>query len=122
MNADLRAVWEQYVAAWKAGAPEAKLALCKECLAPECVYRDPLTEAKGWDELVAYMLEFRKQVPGGYFVTREFMTHHQRSVAKWSMLNGDGVPIGEGVSYGEYNDAARLVTMTGFFETQAPEP
>lgn len=45
------------------------------------------------------------------------MSHHGRSVAKWKMLNADAVPIGEGISYGEYDDENRLVSITGFFET-----
>ena len=34
-----------------------------------------------------------------------------------NMVDGSGQVIGEGVSYGRYNDQNRLVAMTGFFET-----
>ena len=122
MNADLRAVWEQYVASWKTESPAEKRALFEACLAPDCVYSDPLTQAKGWQELLAYMVEFQGQVPGGHFVTDQFITHHGKSIAKWRMLNGAAAVIGEGVSYGEYDERNRLVAMTGFFETRATEP
>jgi hypothetical protein len=121
MSVDLQRVWQGYVAAWKAESTGEKRALLADSVAPACVYRDPLMQANGWEELIGYMLEFRKQVPGGYFETEEFMAHHGRSVAKWKMLNGQGIAIGEGVSFGEYDDSARLVAMTGFFRTP-PSP
>jgi len=62
------------------------------CLAPDCVYTDPLTKAKGWDELAAYMTAFHDQIPGGHFVTQQFFAHHQRSVARWTMAGRDGEP------------------------------
>ncbi|HKY35464.1 MAG TPA: nuclear transport factor 2 family protein [Polyangiaceae bacterium] len=116
MNQDLRAVWETYVSAWKAVASTEKRAIFATCLAPSCVYTDPLTQAKGWDELLAYMLSFHQQVPGGHFVTEYFSAHHGRSIARWKMLNGEGQLLGEGTSYGEYDAEQRLVAMAGFFE------
>jgi hypothetical protein len=117
MDADLRAVWERYVASWRAESAAEKQLLFDGCLAAECVYTDPLTRAEGWQALTAYMLEFHEQVPGGHFVTEQFLAHHGKSLAKWQMLNGDAVKIGEGVSYAEYDEQNRLRVMTGFFET-----
>jgi hypothetical protein len=111
------AVWERYVAAWKAGSLEEKRALFAGCLAPSCTYTDPLQQAEGWDALALYMVDFQRQVPGGHFITEAFSTHHDKSLAKWRMVNADGVKIGEGVSYGEYDANDRLIAMTGFFET-----
>ena len=80
-------------------------------------------QARGWDELAQYMASFHQQIPAGHFVTQQFFAHHNRSVARWKMLNGEGVPLGEGISYGEYDEQQRLVTMTGFFETPgSPQP
>ena len=117
MSNDLKAVWERYVDTWKAGTEAEKRARFAECLAPECVYTDPLAHAKGWDELIAYMASFHEQVPGGHFVTEYFLAHHGRSIARWKMLNASGAEIGNGTSYGEYDAQQRLVAMTGFFET-----
>jgi hypothetical protein len=63
------------------------------------------------------MLEFQKQVPGGHFVTDSFATHHQKSIAKWTMRGVNAEKLGEGTSYGEYDEQGLLVAMTGFFET-----
>jgi hypothetical protein len=74
-----------------------------------------LTKTLGWEDLVEYMLEFQKQIPGGHFVTKEFLAHGNKSIARWEMRNGDNIILGDGVSYGEYNNDDRLFEMTGFF-------
>jgi hypothetical protein len=63
------------------------------------------------------MLDFHRQIPGGHFVTTWFLAHHQCSIAKWEMRNGENIVIGEGISYGTYNDEQKLLSMTGFFKT-----
>jgi hypothetical protein len=116
MNDELRDVWERYVRSWQVANIAEKREIYPTCLDQACVYTDPLTQAKGWDELLAYMISFHEQIPGGHFVTEQFYSHHHRSVARWKMLRGDGTPLGEGISYAEYDEQKRLVTMTGFFE------
>jgi hypothetical protein len=116
MDQDRRTVWERYVMSWKVSSATEKRAIYASCLAPDCVYTDPLVQAKGWDELLQYMLDFQQQIPGGHFLTEQFIEHHQRSIARWKMLNADAVAIGDGVSYAEYDAQGRLVAMTGFFE------
>jgi SnoaL-like domain len=110
--------WEIYTAAWKETSRQGKTAALMKCVAPTCVYKDPITIAAGYDELIDYMLAFHQQVPGGHFVTTYFLAHHDVSVSKWNMVSGDGAVIGEGVSYGQYNAQDVLVAMTGFFETR----
>ena len=112
-----RVTWETYVSAWKERTAEAKLAALREVVEPGCRYKDPLTSAEGHRALVDYMLGFHEQVPGGHFVTTYFLAHHDRSIAKWNMVDGAGHVIGDGVSYGEYNADGKLVAMTGFFDT-----
>lgn len=114
-----REVWESYVESWKVQTIADKQRLFDKCLSPECVYTDPLTVAKGWNELSTYMVGFHGQIPGGHFVTEQFITHHDRSIARWRMVNSEGVKIGEGVSYGEYGTDGKLIAMTGFFEVPA---
>jgi len=119
MNHDIQQTWEHYVSSWKAATPEAARAAFARSLDPRCVYTDPLTQARGWDELAAAMQQFHAQVPGGHFVTTYFLAHHGKSIARWNMVGGDGAILGDGISYGEYSDAGMLVAMTGFFETGA---
>lgn len=115
MSKDLEAVWENYVSSWKLSTIEEKRQLFSACLSPECVYTDPLTLARGWQELLDYMLQFHAQVPGAHFVTERFLAHHRCSVARWKMVNAEGVTLDEGISYAEYDDAGRLRNVTGFF-------
>lgn len=117
MSDDKQATWEIYVSAWKEATANGKADALQRSTALACVYADPVTIANGRDELIAYMLAFHQQVPGGHFVTTYFLAHHDVSIAKWNMLSGDGAVIGDGISYGQYNKQGALVAMTGFFET-----
>ncbi|MEK8033803.1 nuclear transport factor 2 family protein [Ideonella sp. DXS29W] len=112
-------VWETYASAWKAEGAEAKRAALTRSVEGGAVYRDPLAECEGHEALIAYMLDFHQQVPGGHFETTYFLAHHGRSVAKWNMRDGQGRKIGDGVSFGEYAASGQLVAMTGFFDVAA---
>jgi len=117
MSYDYQKTWEIYTSSWKAELADDKRAIYAACLDDDCVYNDPLIKAAGWDELMAYMLDFHKQIPGGHFITNYFLAHNNQSIAKWEMMNGDNVVVGEGISYGKYNESGKLISMTGFFET-----
>ena len=117
MNAPYEDIWEAYAESWKVDSREEKIALFERCLDPECLYTDPLKQTRGWQQLLDYMLDFHGQIPGGHFVTTWFLAHHQRSIAKWEMRNGENQLLGEGISYGTYNNQRKLQTMNGFFET-----
>jgi hypothetical protein len=88
----------------------------RDSVAAECTYRDPLAMTCGHAELIQYMQSFHGQVPGGHFVTTYFLAHHDRSIAKWNMVDGAGNILGDGVSFGEYDATGTLTAMTGFFE------
>jgi len=114
---DPQQIWETYTSAWKAGNVETRRALLGASLAPECSYQDPLTTVDGCEALIGYMAQFHQQVPGGHFATRRFRFHDGHSVAQWDMLDAHGKVIGDGVSIGHYNEAGRLMTVKGFFDT-----
>ena len=116
MSSSFEKTWEAYVASWKASAPEDKQRLFEQALSRDCCYTDPLTQVNGWASLMNYMAEFHRQIPGGHFVTKRFIVHHDRSVAYWEMCNAAGEVLGDGVSFGEYNETGKLKAMTGFFE------
>jgi len=108
--------WEKYVASWGAESSAEKRALYQLCLDSDFKYNDPLIKTKGWDELIDYMMDFKKQIPGGHFVTTYFLSHSHKSIAKWEMRNGENVTLSEGISYGEHNQEGKLISETGFFE------
>lgn len=117
IDKDLRAVWDNYTLAWKETTPQAKMQRLRGSTAPACVYRDPLASAQGQDALFEYMMGLHGQIPGAYFQTTWFQAHNDRSISKWTMHDGAGAVVGEGVSYGEYDDHGKLRSMTGFFDT-----
>ena len=117
MSSQFKETWETYSSAWKAENESEKRSLFEKCLDTTCRYNDPLIETTGWDELVSYMLDFHIQIPGGHFVTTYFLAHSNKSIVKWEMKNGENIVLGDGISYGEYNNYGKLVSMTGFFET-----
>lgn len=116
MSINLADIWETYTASWKAANVDEKRALFAKCLDPSCHYHDPLIKATGWHELEAYMLDFHRQIPGGHFLTTYFLAHGNKSIARWEMLSATNNFLGDGISYGEYNNDGKLVAMTGFFK------
>ncbi|NOX43782.1 MAG: nuclear transport factor 2 family protein [Gammaproteobacteria bacterium] len=117
MSNNFEKTWETYTSSWKVESSDDKRAIFETCLDSKCEYNDPLAKVIGWNELAAYMLDFHKQIPGGYFVTNYFLAHNNQSIAKWLMRNGENTVLGEGISYGKYNEKGKLISMTGFFET-----
>ncbi len=116
MTVDYKHTWETYTSSWKAHTRQEKEELFGRALTKSCRYTDPLTQRDGWLALLDYMQEFHQQVPGGHFVTTKFWAHHGCSAAHWDMRNSQGQKLGEGVSYGTYDDSGRLTSMTGFFD------
>ena len=45
------------------------------------------------------MTGFQAQMPGGAFVTTSFVELHDRAMARWNMVTGDGTVAGTGVSF-----------------------
>jgi hypothetical protein len=99
MKSDKQTTWEKYASAWQQVTATEKADALRQSVAAPCVYKDPATIATGHDALIAYMLAFHQQVPGGHFVTNYFLAHHDVSIAKWNMVSGDGAIIGDGVSF-----------------------
>jgi len=119
MSINYKDIWETYALSWKVKTADEKLAIFEKVLDKNAVYQDPLAKTTSWNELVAYMLEFHKQIPGGHFITTYFQAHSNQSVAKWNMVAGDGTVVGEGISYVTYSDTGKLTSMTGFFDVPA---
>ncbi len=115
MSINYKDIWETYQSSWKVETTDEKLAIFEKVLDKNAIYQDPLAKTTSWDELVAYMLDFHQQVPGGHFITTFFQAHNNQSVAHWDMALADGKVVNEGISYCTYNDSGKLTSMTGFF-------
>lgn len=115
----LATTWDTYTAAWRADSEATRQDLLAHSVHPDCHYADPLVQAAGWPALTAYMRDLQQQIPGVHFVTQQFIAHHQKSMARWQMVDGQAQVLGEGVSFGEYTTEGMLLRMTGFFEVPA---
>jgi hypothetical protein len=85
-------------------------------LAADCVYTDPNVQACTRQALMDYMTGFQAQMPGGTFVTTQFTELHDRAMARWNMVTGDGSVVGTGRSFATFNAEGELTSMTGFFD------
>lgn len=110
-----RTTWDTYGHAWAQPDPAERAALLETCLSSDCIYSDPGIQTTGHAQLSDYMAGVQHDVPGLRFVITEFASHHDRSLAHWSMVDGEGTELTPGVSYGWYGDDGKLLQMTGFF-------
>lgn len=117
MTHDYEHTWHTYASAWAAPTTPEKMKLMVASLAKDCRYTDPLTTCDGYEALLSYMAEFHRQIPGGHFKTKWFLAYQGRSIALWDLCDAHGNKHGEGASYGSYDEAGKLTSMTGFFET-----
>ncbi len=108
--------WNAYGRIWTLPTPEQRLQACDGVLSPDCVYTDSNVQAKSRQELMAYMTGFQAQMPGAAFVTTRFVELHDRAMAHWNMVAGDGTVVGTGVSFAVFNMDGELSSMTGFFD------
>ena len=115
MQNTIEQVWNTYSSAWGLETSEQKRQLFAECLSIDCSYADPHVNTVGWDELLDYMLDFHRQIPGGHFQVTNFASHNQQSMASWQLKDAQQQVVDEGTSFGRYDTAGKLISMTGFF-------
>jgi len=113
---DFREIWESYANLWKTEDVDNKRQRLSKILAENFRYTDPRSETIGHDALIDVILDFNNTVPGAYFSTTRFMTHNNRSVAAWEMKSSDAETLGNGISYAEYDQSGKLVTISGFYD------
>ncbi len=111
-----QATWETYTQSWSETDAKAQQQLFEQSLSPDCVYTDPMLQTTGYAQLAGYMAGLQKDLPGARFVTTRFVSHHDRSLAHWNMLDGNGNTVAPGISVGQYGADGRLKQMTGFYE------
>ena len=111
-----QATWETYTQSWSETDVERQQHLFEQSLSPDCVYTDPMLQTTGYAQLAGYMAGLQKNLPGARFVTTQFVSHHDHSLAHWNMVDGKGNTIAPGISMGHYDTDGRLKQMTGFYE------
>jgi hypothetical protein len=118
----MRATWERWLNIWSARDDVQRSLLLPGCVAPDAVYTDPLVLAEGYEEIAVMISGFQKQVPGGSFVTKSFIQHHDQALATWMMIDANGIDLNPGSSYVRAADADHFLRMSGFFAVASPQP
>ncbi|MFF9645310.1 nuclear transport factor 2 family protein [Kitasatospora aureofaciens] len=111
---DTQRLWNDYAACWSAD-PADRIAALGAVAVDDVAYRDPGTEATGLTELAAYMTGFAAAFPGHRFRIDEVLEHHDRSLARWTQLGGQGETASTGISTAHHHEDGRLADITGFF-------
>ena len=91
-----KTTWETYTQSWSETEPSKRLALFKQALSPDCIYTDPLMQTTGYEQLSGYMTALHHNVPSVSFIITDFKSHHDRSLAHWNMLDGEGNVLSQG--------------------------
>ena len=60
----LKCTWDTYTKSWSEPDQTKRIGLFEQCLSPDCVYTDPITQAIGYGPLSGYMSELHKSVLG----------------------------------------------------------
>ncbi|MGV9269117.1 nuclear transport factor 2 family protein [Kitasatospora sp. NPDC003701] len=111
---DTQRLWNDYAACWSADPADRPAALGAVAV-DEVAYRDPGTEVGSLTELAAYMAGFAGAFPGHRFRIDEVLEHHDRSLARWTQLDGQGEAASTGISTARHHEDGRLADITGFF-------
>lgn len=117
---DAESLWPRYSKIWSA-APALRARELRECLADDATYCDPNGALHGRAALSDYMGGFQQSVPGGRFEILQVTAHNGRSLARWALLNSDGVTLQLGASFAIHDSKGRLKDISGFFPLTASE-
>ena len=108
--------WHTYQAAWAPNLDSAeRLALLARSVAEDGVYTDPQSECPGHAALLAHIEAFRQQMPDTTFRNHTFLTHHEQSLAEWTLYDAQGAELQPGKSYARFGEDGRLTSIAGFF-------
>ncbi|HKS99365.1 MAG TPA: nuclear transport factor 2 family protein [Rugosimonospora sp.] len=106
--------WRHYAKCFATSGDERER-LMNAHLSPTVVYRDPNTEVHGHQAFAAEMTRTQAMFPGHTFEVFAVDAHHDRSVARWRLLDADGNHVANGLSHAIHDTDGRLSDITGFY-------
>lgn len=109
--------WNSYASAWAEPNADKRLTILNKVLAEGFSYKDPNAEKGGRQELSDYMAGFQANMPGHRFTIDKVVSHHDRCISIWRLVNADGKTQQHGASFAHCDDDGRLQQITGFFDT-----
>src|SRR5690242_14084742 len=110
----IEALWHRYARIWSLDTSrrDAEMAAC---LAPDVTYADPQISLSGVRPFAEYMAGFGNSFPGHAFRINAVKAHHDRSAARWDLVNAAGGTVFPGISFGVVGGDGRFLSLSGFF-------
>lgn len=115
----LRETWAAYEGAWNESDPGKRAAVLRRTLDETFIYSDPLMRTEGHGELSKYIGELQRTVPGLRILTTSFAEHHDSCLVGWTMQDGNGNALTNGVTCGELDGNGLLKRATVFYDPPA---
>ena len=111
------ALAERYVAAWNETDPTARRRAVEELFTEDACYTDPLTSARGRDQLEATIAGVHAQFPGFMFrLAGPVDGHHEQARFTWELGPVDGEAPIVGFDVALIDTRGRLHTVLGFLD------
>jgi hypothetical protein len=110
-----QSLWQRYARIWSLDASRRSSEL-EACLADGCIYCDVNGAQEGREALSRYMGGFQESVKGGSFEILSVIHHHDRMLAEWRLVGGNGAVLQTGRSFATASGDGRLQNITGFFD------
>jgi hypothetical protein len=104
-----------YCAAWSITDRAVRDQALARVWAPEGVYSDPDTYAKGVKGLSDAIAIFQRSYAGTHFACSKPQSHHRFMRATWILLRPDGAQVTHGVDFYDMAPDGRIQRIVGFF-------
>ncbi|MRX63689.1 nuclear transport factor 2 family protein [Maribacter luteus] len=114
---DFKKIWNDWCESWTITNNTEREQELQKFIAEDFKYTDPLQAVNGRAQISDYIGQFQEQFPGTTFVPTKILSHHDRYLIKWDMLNEKNEVVDDGTSFALVEDN-RLKDITGFFDVE----
>lgn len=118
----LRDIWAVYEGAWAEADPGKRADILRRTLDERFVYVDPQIHTEGHNQLCDYIGELQKTIPGLCIITKTFAEHHDSCLVEWTLRDGNGTALADGVTFGEGDAGGLLKKVSVFYGAPGGSP
>lgn len=107
----------RYLDTWNAADAAERNTLLAQVWSEDCVYVDPLAEARGREQVGATIGAVREQFPGAVFaLIGEVDAHHRQLRFRWGLGPAGEEPLAIGFDVVVVDEENRIVDVRGFLD------
>ena len=117
---EIKQVITEYLAAWNASDPEARLSLIEKVLSPNCLYADShLPDLIKTRELHSQFIDkFKSKFPElKISLIKDPDIHHGFFRFRWQLAKPNGDTFTQGIFFGETNQDNQITKLVGFVDS-----